>query len=144
MRRSRYEDEYDFEGPRNVEVVSGSCLMLRRTLLEQIGLLDENTFLFFEELILAEKVRGTEFETVVVPTSRVVHGEGRSVRTIGSRASIEYMRSLNYYLREYRDVRLVTRLAVLSIVAASYAPGILKTVTGARKVGALFGSGRRP
>jgi GT2 family glycosyltransferase len=134
LRWSYYEDEYDFAQPKEVDVVSGSCMLMRRSLIDAIGLLDENTFLFYEEFILHEKMRATPFRSVVVPASQIFHKEGHSVRTIGTRAALARLSSLNYYLRRYRKTTPVVRWIILLSVLLSAAPGMLKTVLGLRKL----------
>ena len=139
-RHAYYEDEYGLDGPTEVEVVSGSCMLLRAGLLEEIGLLDERTFLFWEEFILSEKIRKTRFGTVLVPRSRVVHKGGGSVGTVGWRASSCYLSSLNHYLAHYRDVGLLARYATLAGPAIYFLPGLLKTLTGWRSAEARLRS----
>lgn len=139
-RRCLYEGEYFFDEPREVEVLSGSCMLFRASLISLIGLLDENTFLFWEEFILYEKMRETRFKTVVVPRSRVMHKGGRSIRTISTRAALADLRSLNYYLRRYRGVGPFRRAAMMLSATAFFLPGILKTVSGARKLEARLKS----
>jgi GT2 family glycosyltransferase len=134
LRRCQYEDEPLFEEPTEVEVIAGACMLLSAPLIDEIGLLDENTFLFWEEFILHEKMRRTQYRTVIVPRSRVTHKQSKSLKTIGSRAAIANIRSLNYYLREYRDVTAIVRIGIVLSVMMNFAPGILKTITGLRKL----------
>ena len=129
-----YQEADLLEAPREVDVLSGACMLLRAGLVEEIGLLDENTFLFGEEFILHEKIRNTRFTTVIVPQSRIVHKGGQSIRTMGTRATLAYLRSLNYYLREYRGVGIVPRGVILFSAAIKVGPGIVKTVSGYRKL----------
>ena len=104
--------------PLEVEVVSGACMMLRRDLLDEIGLLDESTFLYWEEFILCEKMLPTRFVSVMVPGARLTHKRGRSVRTLGLGAFLASIKSCNYYLKYYRHVGPVLRmLSVVSLTA---------------------------
>lgn len=102
-RRPIYRGEYGFDAPREVDVLSGSCMLLKSSALRTVGLLDENTFLFLEEFILHEKFREAGLASAVVPASRIVHKYGQS--TSGSpSACIDRARreSLRYYLTHYR------------------------------------------
>ncbi len=65
-------------GPCAVDWVSGASMILRRTMLEQIGLLDEGLFTYFEDVDLCLRARRAGWETWYVPASRVVHLEGAS------------------------------------------------------------------
>jgi N-acetylglucosaminyl-diphospho-decaprenol L-rhamnosyltransferase len=64
--------------PEMVDWVSGAHLIIRREVIDQIGLLDEGYFLYFEEtdFILRAKLAG--WSCWHVPASRVVHFVGKS------------------------------------------------------------------
>ncbi|VAX27646.1 hypothetical protein MNBD_NITROSPIRAE03-1203 [hydrothermal vent metagenome] len=117
VKRHYYMDEYDFQEAREVDIISGSCMLIRCKLLQEIGLLDENTFLFLEEFILHEKVRRTGFSTVIVPSSRIVHKGHSSVGKQNYGAIGESLRSLNYYLSNYREFGRVEVFFALASVA---------------------------
>ena len=126
--RGRYIGEYDFDEPREVEVVSGSCLMLRTDLLREIELLDEHTFLFFEEFILAERLARTRYRTVLVPESRIMHKLGGTVRRFPTRLAISFLRSLNYYLKRYRGVSWPARWTIVLSAGTLMTPWLLRGV----------------
>ena len=58
--------------------VSGASMMIRRKVLESVGGLDENYFLYFEEIDLCFRARSAGFKTWYVPESRVMHIAGQS------------------------------------------------------------------
>jgi len=64
--------------------VSGASLMVRRQVFEQIGLLDESFFLYFEEVDLCRRGRQAGWLTFYVPQSRVLHYAGKSTGVTGS------------------------------------------------------------
>jgi len=130
--RAYYESFAEFDRPTEVEIVSGSCMLLRSQLLEEIGLLDETTFLFWEEFILTEQVRRSSFKTFLLPDVRVTHKGGRSVSGIGTLASRAYLRSLNHYLRHYRGVGWIRRYLTLAGPALFFLPGAIKSLAGLR------------
>ena len=98
-----YAYDYDFELTRQVDIISGSCMLIRSKVLEEIGLLDENTFLFYEEFILHEKMRKTAFFTAIVPSSIVIHRRHRAINACGRKVMRHSLNSAKYYLRTYRD-----------------------------------------
>jgi hypothetical protein len=53
-------------------------MMVRREVFEQIGLLDEGYFLYFEELDFCERARAAGWEVWHEPRARIVHLEGAS------------------------------------------------------------------
>ena len=66
--------------------VSGASMILRRTMLEQIGLLDEGLYTYFDDPDICLRARRAGWETWYVPESQVIHLEGASTG-IGSRTA---------------------------------------------------------
>lgn len=119
-----YLGEYHFDFPKKVDLVSGSCMLIRKKVFSEIGLLDENTFLYLEEFILHEKLRNTKMHNFIVPQSQIVHKKARSVAVIPSSLQAKMMlRSLCYYLTSYRKCnKIITYL----LMASAYLPYRLK------------------
>lgn len=61
-----------------VEAVSGSCFLIRRSVLEQIGLLNENTFMYNEENILGNKLKELGYQVAVLPQCVFYHNHIQS------------------------------------------------------------------
>jgi N-acetylglucosaminyl-diphospho-decaprenol L-rhamnosyltransferase len=61
-----------------VEWISGASAILRRTMLEEIGLLDEGLYTYFDDIDLCLRALRAGWETWYVPESRIVHLEGAS------------------------------------------------------------------
>lgn len=70
-----------------VDWVSGASLMVRREVFEQIGVLDEKYFMYFEELDFCLHAKQSGWSCWFVPDSRVVHLVGRSSDIDQTRAS---------------------------------------------------------
>ncbi|MBN1920174.1 MAG: glycosyltransferase family 2 protein, partial [Anaerolineae bacterium] len=62
-----------------VEVIKGACLVLRQEALAQVGLLDEQYFMYTEEMDLCYRLLQAGWENYWVPQARVIHyGEASS------------------------------------------------------------------
>ncbi len=59
-----------------VDWVSGASMLLRTAMLEEVGLLDEGFFAYYEDIDLCVRARAAGWETWYVPGSRVFHLEG--------------------------------------------------------------------
>lgn len=64
--------------PRRVDWVSGAAMMVRREVFEQVGLMDEGYFLYYEETDLCRRAARAGWECWTEPRSRIVHLEGKS------------------------------------------------------------------
>ncbi|HEY9828246.1 MAG TPA: glycosyltransferase family 2 protein [Stenomitos sp.] len=58
--------------------LAGASLMLRRTMLEKVGLFDEKYFLYFEEVDFCRRAMQAGWGCWYVPQSRVIHWVGQS------------------------------------------------------------------
>lgn len=75
----RYEmGWWDHADGRDVDWVSGACLLIRRAALDQVGLFDEDYFMYAEELDLCFRLRQEGYRVVYEPRAEVVHHEGAS------------------------------------------------------------------
>lgn len=73
-----------------VPMLTGACLMIPRRIVEQIGGIDENFFLYNEELDLAHRLKDAGYEQFLIPEA-VVHIGGASTP-----------RKLNFKIEELR------------------------------------------
>lgn len=82
--------------PLIVDWVSGACLCVRRQVIEQIGGLDENFFLYFEDVDWCRQMRGAGWQVVYNPRVQVVHlgGQSQPARRVANR---HYGESLRYF-----------------------------------------------
>jgi GT2 family glycosyltransferase len=87
------------------ESINGSCFLVRSSFLEEIGYLDEGTFLFLEELVLGKQILDRGLTAVLTTTTHVVHAQGQATGHGGDRVRlamlIEMVRSEIYYCRRY-------------------------------------------
>jgi len=61
-----------------VEWVEGSCLLVKREVLDQVGWLDPIYFAFYEEIDLCRRARAHGFSVGLIPASRIHHYRGGS------------------------------------------------------------------
>lgn len=87
---------------RPVESVFGACLAVRSAVLDQMGLLDEDFFFYFEEVEWCRRAQGAGFEVCYVPGAAAVHVLGGTTRRYRSEARVELQRSKLLYFRKCR------------------------------------------
>ncbi len=59
--------------PTEVEWISGTCLMIRREVVDQIGFFDEGFFLYFEEIDFCRRARRAGWRSYCLPAAKVTH-----------------------------------------------------------------------
>lgn len=84
---------------RPVAHIMGAALMVKASILQQVGPFDEAFFLFYEETELCHRIAAAGYELVNIPQAHVIHAEGQSINKLNKRS--EYMmRSRAIYLRK--------------------------------------------
>ncbi len=86
---------------RDVDQLLGACLLLRRAALDQVGLLDEQFFLYFEEVDLCLRLKHAGWGIIFVPDATVMHTGGQSSRTARPAALQHRYRSLFAFYRKH-------------------------------------------
>ena len=66
------------DAPYPCDWVSGAGMMIRREVIDQIGLFDEGFFLYFEEVDFCRRAKAAGWEVWYAPPSTIVHLEGAS------------------------------------------------------------------
>lgn len=100
--------------------VSGSCLLVRRRLLETLGGFDEAFFLYEEDVDLCLRARKAGSRVVFTPRAEATHGLGRSMERAGSRPRIEYDRSHLLFYRKHNGPLLTGLLRLHLAVGAAW------------------------
>lgn len=92
--------------PAEVDVLSGACIMMRRSLFEKIGQFSEDYFMYAEDMDLCYKVRQAGYENYYVPNATVFHFGGGSTQQRPSDFAVVTMRmSVWRFLRKTRGER---------------------------------------
>lgn len=89
----------------------GSFMLLRASTMRDIGFLDENTFLYYEEPILAERMAAIGQECWHYGLESVVHNHGETIKSTYENDAIcaLLLKSQNYYLKQYRHMNALSR-----------------------------------
>jgi N-acetylglucosaminyl-diphospho-decaprenol L-rhamnosyltransferase len=88
---------------RTVDWVMGAALVLRREALEEVGLFDEEFFLYSEEVDLQVRLRQAGWEVHYFPEVTVVHHESQFSADIPERRINEMWRSRHRYWRKHHS-----------------------------------------
>lgn len=87
---------------REVDWVSGACLLVRRADAEAAGLLDERYFMYAEDVDFCAAIRARGRRVVFTPDAEVVHLRGQSVASIPRAFETAYRRSqLAFYAKHH-------------------------------------------
>ncbi len=89
--------------PIEVEATSGAFMLVRRTAVEEVGMLDEGYFMHCEDLDWCWRFRQAGWKVLFVPQARVVHKKGRSSRTMPIEVELyKHLGMLRFYRKFLR------------------------------------------
>ena len=93
---------WDRRSERLVDWVSGSCLLLNRAALDDVGLLDEGYFFGVEEVDLCTRMRNAGWDVLFTPELEVLHHGGVS-RGRSRRITLEHAKGIYRYFVKFRS-----------------------------------------
>ena len=107
--------------PLEVDSVCGACMLVRREVLERIGLLDERFFMYGEDLDWCLRARAAGWSVRYEPSVVVQHQHGAASRKRALRTTFHFFRAMDLFYRKHYVNRyhpLVTGLVRTTIYAA--------------------------
>lgn len=98
-----YKDEYYKEDKSYVDVVSGCFFVVDSDILEQVNYFDENTFLYYEELIFAKKLESIGKKSVVDNRVKIIHDHSVTIdKNVNKINKYRILKSSQrYYVKKY-------------------------------------------
>lgn len=81
--------------------VCGACMLCRRDSLEETGLLDENFFMYKEDMDLCISFRKKNWGIYYTPDAPIIHHLGASVSAKPFETAIEYRKSQLYFYKKH-------------------------------------------
>ena len=88
--------------PIEVDSVIGACMIVRREAMEQVGILDEDYFLFLEETDWCYRMKKAGWKVYHLPEAEIYHFQGKSAEAEKKRARVEYYRSRYLFFKKHR------------------------------------------
>jgi hypothetical protein len=95
-------------------------MMLRREVIEQTGMFDEQFFMYCEEVDWAMRIRAAGWDIYTVPRARIVHLVGRSSQQVRPRSLVNLWDSrLRLYRKHYPPLKLAVARWMVRIAMAA-------------------------
>jgi len=113
----------------DVDWANGACLMVRRSLLEQLGGLDEEFFMYFEDVDLCRRLRQQGYRVRHVAEAEIVHFIGRSSGRDRERLQLVWEFSRIRYIEKHFSP--VKRVLMKSWIAAGLGWRLVQSMGGA-------------
>ena len=93
----------DFSHPAEVDFVAGTFMMLRRKAINEIGLFDENFFLYVEDVDLCWRLKKQGWKVCFYPMTSCRHHYGEKIRNDNIHPEIHHARSMfKFFKKNYQ------------------------------------------
>lgn len=97
----RYYMRYLNENEVNeIEIISGACMLLRREALDKVGLLDEDFFMYGEDIDLSYRILKGGYKNYFLPT-RMLHYKGESTEKSSFRYTYTFYQAMRLFFRKH-------------------------------------------
>lgn len=95
---------HDQTEPIKVEVIPGACMLLRRSVFENVGMFSEDYFMYAEDLDLNYKLKQAGYTNYYIGEASIVHHGGRSSsqQKVNQWATMMKYRAMTRYYRKTR------------------------------------------
>jgi len=125
--------DFDYDREQEVEQVMGAFMLIRREVIEKIGVLDKNIFSWFEDVDYCDRARAAGWKIYYTPAAEIIHLKGQSFTKQLPFAKQKVLnKSLLYYFRKHHG--FFAWLVLLPFVGLSYVLAWGVQIFGIKKI----------
>ena len=118
-----------------VDWVSGSCMLVRRKVFEELGGFDESYFMYGEDVDLCWRAHRAGYEVAWVPSASVTHAGGISTRRTPYRMLAAHHRSaLRFATRSLSGPRRLALPAIAVVLGLRFVAEVARQAASARTI----------
>ena len=118
-RFSKYHMGYlDENEVHEVEILAGAFMLLRKSVLDKIGLLDETFFMYGEDIDLSYRVTQAGFKNYYFPKTRIIHYKGESTKKSSVNYVLVFYNAMVIFAKKHftnKNARLFAQLINIAI-----------------------------
>ncbi len=96
-----------------VDVLAGAFMLLRKSVLDTIGLLDESFFMYGEDIDLSYRITQAGFKNYYFPETRIIHYKGESTKKSSVNYVLVFYHAMVIFARKHftgKNARILTFL----------------------------------
>lgn len=117
-------DKGQFDEIREVGYLTGCALLVKREVVEKIGVLEDDYFLYYEDVDYSLRIQNAGYKTIYAPKSMIYHKVSRSTKPGSS--SYVYYHVRNGLVNARRNGSLAVKVAIYSFVLCLFFKQIVK------------------
>jgi len=94
--------DFNYQISQPADQVAGSCLMIRRKTIDEIGMFDENFFIWFEEVDLCKRAKAAGWQVWYTAEAEIIHHGGQSFKQqLTFKKQLQFFKSAWYYFKKH-------------------------------------------
>ena len=116
--RRYFANDFDYRQEQTVDQVMGAFFLINRKLSDQIGLLDENFFVWFEEVDFCRRAKTAGWLVMYTPITAITHHHAQSFKQVMSVAKQKmWNKSLRFYFHKHAPLTQYWLIACTAFIA---------------------------
>ena len=115
-----YLDENEIH---EVDILAGAFMLLRKTVLDEIGLLDETFFMYGEDIDLSYRVIKAGYKNYYFPNTRIIHYKGESTKKSSVNYVLVFYNAMVIFAKKHfthKNARLFAQLINVAIYIRAF------------------------
>jgi len=113
--------DWDYNSAREIDWASGAALMVRRSVIDQVGLLDDkNFFIYWEDTDWCKRIHDAGWKIVFVPDAEIIHltgsGGGKRNLFLSNRMIYQMHKSAYNYFRKHYLKSIFNPMTILTFM----------------------------
>jgi len=115
-----YLDENEIH---EVDILAGAFMLLRKTVLDEIGLLDETFFMYGEDIDLSYRVIKAGYKNYYFPKTRIIHYKGESTKKSSVNYVLVFYNAMVIFAKKHfthKNARLFAQLINVAIYIRAF------------------------
>lgn len=114
-----YQGHIDEEEKAEVDILCGAFMFIKKSVLDEIGFLDENFFMYGEDIDLSYRIRNAGYKVLYFPYTTIIHFKGESTRKNSVQYTKRFFNAMHIFAnKHFKASRASVFLKYLSIVIA--------------------------
>jgi len=97
-----YMTYWGHNSSQNVEAVSGSCMVVRNKTIDNVGLLDENQFMYGDEIDWCKRINDVGWDIYYFSEASIIHYGGESSKKVKKSSTIGAIKAKAYYYKKHK------------------------------------------
>ncbi len=110
----------DERTPYAVDHPLGACMLVRRDVVDRVGILDEQYFMYSEEVDWCRRIRAAGWSILIAPDARIIHHGGQSTGQMPEEMFLELHRSRARYFQRYHSPAFLSCVELMARAAGCW------------------------